>query len=443
MFDKSWYNLLIAIEAIWSNKTRSILTGLGIIFGVAAVIIMLAIGNGSKKEILEQIKLVGSNNIIIEGLMPEDEGDGSGSGQGKETKKYAPGLTLADARSIMKIPTVEAVCPEVGYRVNAIATGKNYASKLIGVTPEYFKVYNIQLSEGSMFSWQHIEQAKPVCILGAKIAGRLFPEGNPIGKRVKCNNIWFKVIGVIKPMEIEGTSIESMGVNTYNNEVYAPIQTVLLRYKNRTLVTNKTIESAAFSDDEEENTPKPPVNNNQLDKIVVQVRETNKVLATFEVLNRQLLRRHMGAENYSIQIPEHQLKQSQDTKERFNALLAAIASISLLVGGIGIMNIMLASVLERIKEIGVRLSMGATKKDIQQQFMYEALLISLAGGVIGIIVGVVTSLLLPYIFNSPTVISAMPIIISFVVSASVGVIFGYTPAKRASEQDPINSLRYE
>ena len=215
-----------------------------------------------------------------------------------------------------------------------------------------------------------------------------------------------------------------------------------MRFQNRGLINGETVLKASRQSDEDRQKNKNK-NYHQLDKIVVQVKETEDINPTVEVLSRMMLRRHADVKDYEISVPELLLKQQQRTKEIFNIVLGAIASISLIVGGIGIMNIMFASVMERIKEIGTRMAIGAKKKDIVIQFLSEAVLISVTGGIIGVIVGVVTSMLITRFTNILTIISPFSVLVAFVVSASVGIIFGYSPAKRASERDPIESLRYE
>lgn len=244
--------------------------------------------------------------------------------------------------------------------------------------------------------------------------------------------------------------MKSLSVSDFDNQVYAPLETVLVRYKNRGLVTQKNVNegsSMMFNFGPEDGADGAAVekpNYHQLDKLTVQINETKYLKNSAQVIERLLQRRHSNVIDFEIKIPELLLKQQADTKNRFKYLLACIAGISLLVGGIGIMNIMLATVMERIKEIGIRLSVGATKKDIVIQFMTESIFLSVLGGLIGIILGVFFAYLIPYISEqTPTVISAFPIILSFIVSTSIGIIFGFMPAKRAAELDPIMSLRHD
>jgi putative ABC transport system permease protein len=228
-----------------------------------------------------------------------------------------------------------------------------------------------------------------------------------------------------------------LGISSTDNKIFIPAKTLIMRFKNRSLVRTDEVEEAMASRDN--NNKKE--NLNQLDKIIVQVAETDELNATADVIRRMLLRRHNGLFDFEVTIPELLLKQQQRTKGIFNIVLGVIAGISLLVGGIGIMNIMLASVMERIREIGVRQAIGASRKDIIVQFLSESTIISVSGGIIGIILGVVLSKIITGFFDIKTIVSAFSIFISFGVSVFVGVIFGYLPAKRAAEQDPVNSLR--
>ncbi len=448
-------NLQIAIEAVLANRIRSILTGLGIIFGVAAVIAMLAIGNGAQQEILEQIKLVGVNNVIIKPVVEQTEENlGEESSDEERTEKFSPGLTLEDKRSIVEtIPGISAVSPEILLETYLIKNGIRRSAKLVGVEPAYFDIFNFVLAEGKMFNDVQIERGEAVCIIGKSIKSKFFPSENPIGKRIKCGSNWLRVIGVLEERYISEGSIGKLGIRDYNMDVYTPLQTVLVRYKNRAMLTEEMIQGAnrgstggfffGGSAPEEEGPSRSNVNYHQLDRLVVQIQDTEMLNPTADVIVRMLERKHNEVVDYEIEIPELLLKQQQRTNDIFSYVLGAIAGISLIVGGIGIMNIMLASVLERIKEIGLRLSLGAKQSDIINQFMFESVMISITGGVIGILLGVIMALSVSRFADIPTVISFGSIVISFGVASAVGLIFGIAPARKAAAQDPITCLRYE
>ncbi|MDW3195542.1 MAG: ABC transporter permease [Cytophagales bacterium] len=439
-------NLYIALEAVLANRVRSILTALGIIFGVSAVIAMLAIGNGAQQEILEQIKLVGLNNIVITPVVEQTEENVNEDEEGGEKKeKFSPGISLKDKASIEQIvPGVTSISPEILLETYIIKSGIRRSAKVVGVENAYFDIFNFQLESGNKFNVTHLEKGLPVCIIGKSIKTKFFPTENPIGKAIKCGNQWLTIIGVLEQRLISNRSISSLGIRDYNMDVYTPLNTVLIRYKNRDLVTRKMINIANRSSGRnDEGGDKPAVNYHQLDRLVVQVENTETLGSSAETISRMLKRKHYDVVDYEIEIPELLLKQQQRTKDIFNYVLGAIAGISLIVGGIGIMNIMLASVLERIKEIGLRLSLGAKKSDIVNQFMFEAMMISVAGGLIGIILGVIMAYLVSQIAEIPTIVSFLSILISFGVAASVGLLFGIAPARKAANQDPIQSLRYE
>jgi putative ABC transport system permease protein len=447
-------NFYIAAEAVLANKLRSLLTALGIIFGVAAVIAMLAIGNGAQQEILEQIKLVGVNNIIIQPVVEQKEKSLEQEEGSREKRKFSPGLTLRDAKSIEEnIPGISSVSPEIMLETYIIKGGVRRSAKLVGVEPDYFQLTNFELADGEMFNEEQMRYGMPVCVIGNSIRARFFPTENPIGKSIKVGRHWLKIVGVLKERFVSESSIANLGIRDFNMDVYAPLQTVLVRYENRDLVTQAQLRGAnSFSrgrgmviimGDVSNGEPSEPVNYHQLDRLVVQVTETELLNPVADVVSRMLKRRHYDVVDFEVTIPELLLKQQQRTKSIFNFVLGAIAGISLLVGGIGIMNIMLASVLERIKEIGLRLSIGAQKTDIIQQFVFESVMISVSGGIVGVILGVIMAVVVSRFAEIPTVITFGSIILSFGVAATVGLIFGIAPARKAANQDPITSLRYE
>ena len=454
MFKRYGHDIRIAFESILSNKLKSILTALGIIFGVAAVISMLAIGKGAQQEILEQIKMVGVNNILISPIVQEKSED-TDEGE-KQQNKFSRGLTLLDVDAIRNtIPAVKRISPEISFNSTIVLNGMRYQAKLVGVANDYFELYNLPLADGMFYNDYQEEYGIQVCIIGANIRAKFFSQVNPVGQYIKFDNVWLKVIGVLERTNVTLTGFEEQGVNVYNDNVYIPIKTMLMRYQNRALVNTKLATTATsmniigggrrrariiVSSSDASTTE---TNYNQLDKIVVQVQETEQLTPSTEVLSRMMLRRHSGVKDFEITVPELLLKQQQRTKDIFNIVLGAIASISLIVGGIGIMNIMFASVMERIKEIGTRMAIGAKKMDIVVQFLSEAVLISVTGGFIGVFLGIILALIIQEIAGITTIVSVFSVVVAFGVSAAVGVVFGYSPAKRASEKDPIESLRYE
>ncbi len=444
MMQKVLYNFVIAAESIRGNKIRSLLTMLGIIFGVASVIAMLAIGKGAEQEVLAQIKLLGANNVIIKPVVEQEEGVVTDEDQ-TEKEPWSPGLTMADAESIAAIvPGVEAVSPEVVIETEAVRAGLRRSTKLVGVDRHYFEQSDFSLAEGNYFSEEQLDGASPVAIIGQRVKTRFFTKEEPLGKRIKCGNLWLTVIGVLDERALTDKSIESLGIRDFNYDIYTPVKTVLLRYEDRARVTAQEVESANSPRNQFGNNQQAaPVNYHQLDQLVVRVEASALVQPVAEVVNRMLKRRHYGVVDYEVIVPEQLLQQERRTQAIFNIVLAAIASISLIVGGIGIMNIMLASVLERTREIGVRRSIGATRHDVILQFLIEAITISFTGGVIGIIMGVLISLGIEMSTGIQTIVSMISVAVAFLVSVSVGLVFGLLPAKRAAQYDPVVALRYE
>jgi putative ABC transport system permease protein len=437
-----------AAEAVAHNKLRASLTSLGILFGVASVIAMLAIGNGAEQEILAQMKLLGANNIVITPIVEQKEGKVDKDAK-KESKRFSPGLSWLDADAIRRtIPMVAHVSSEVV--VNSVITreGRHRSGKVVGVDSSYFDVMNLKLSRGITFRAQHFDGVSQVAVIGPGVVKRFFTSENPVGGRVKVGNEWLTVIGVLEDRQVSDKAVKDLGIRDANMDVYVPLPTMLRRFRDRSLITQSEMELAAreftSTDSTETDDQRAEKRNyHQLDKIVVQVDRSETVGDLSDVIRRLLQRRHNDVTDFEITVPELLLKQEQRTKAIFNVVLGAIASISLVVGGIGIMNIMLASILERIKEIGVRRAMGATQKDVMWQFLSEAVMISLAGGLAGIIVGGILSFGIERFAKISTIVSSSSVVVAFGVSVAVGLVFGIVPASRAAKQDPIVCLRYE
>lgn len=448
MLQKLSYNLAQALSAIFQRPMRSFLTSLGIIFGVGAVIAMMAIGQGAKQEVLEQMKILGSNNLIIEpsSLQSEEELDDD-LGAEEETARYSPGLSLLDAESIKKIvPGIAGISVEIMLETSFVRAGRKRSGKVVGVSKRFFEQASFALEKGQMFSPNHYADAAPVCIIGSDVKAKFFAQEDPLGKQIKVGKNWLTIVGIAERRSFSKSSLMDLGIRDYNMDIYTPVKTVLLRYKNRSRVSPFDIQQAARAnsrDDESDTRPKEAVNYHQIDRMVVTVKDGADMYRIAEVIRRMLTRRHNNVVDTQVKIPEELLSQKEETTEMFNFVLIAIAAISLLVGGIGIMNIMLASVMERIKEIGVRLSLGATKKDIITQFLSESIALSLAGGILGILMGVGLSIGIKSLFGVLTIVTALPIFISFFVSVMIGIVFGIFPAIKAAKQDPVVSLRHE
>ena len=438
-------NFSEALRVILTNKVRTLLTALGIIFGVAAVITMLAIGNGAEKEILSQLELVGVNNIVITPLSDKKNKNESEEEEEAETQKeptntgISKGLDIDDAKSIFNnIPSVKSLSPEIVLKTSVIKDGKQIPVKLIGIFPEYFSISNIEFQKGKNFTKPQVQKSLPVCIIGKKIEKKLFTGQSALGKRIKVKDVWLEVVGVIKEKYISKKAKENLGIRDLNFDVYIPTNTYLVRFKGKNIrVSNRS----SFQSGPNRN--KNRGDYHQLDKLIVQVDDSKTLNATVDIIGRMLKRKHNNVVDFEISIPIQLLKQQQKTKQIFNIVLSIIAGISLLIGGIGIMNIMLASVLERTKEIGIIRAIGATQEDVILQFLTESVLVSIGGGIIGIALGVLASYILEISTGIETILSLSSILLSFFVATLIGLIFGIAPARSAANKSPIEAIRHE
>ena len=440
-----------AAEAVAHNKLRASLTSLGILFSVASVIAMLAIGKGAEREILEQMRLLGSNNVMITPLVEQHEGPADDQPDKKVTK-FSPGLTYADAQAIAQVvPEVEVTSAEVVLNTSLTREGLRRSGKLVGVDTTYFRLTNLALAAGAAFTPLQVERGLPVAIIGHGVRTRFFTTEDPVGRPLKVGETWVTVVGVLQDRRLTQQTAQRLGIRDANMDVYVPVRTVLIRFRNRAQLTQRDIEQAAravtvtTNDEptESEQQREERSNRNQLDRIIVRVTESRYVPSVADVLQRMLARRHNTVVDFEITVPELLLRQEQRTKTIFNVVLGAIASISLVVGGIGIMNIMLASIMERTREIGVRRAVGARRKDIVRQFVIEATMISFVGGLLGILFGFGMSRLIAWLAGWSTIVTVVSIFLAFLVSVSVGMVFGIYPAVKAARLDPVEAIRYE
>lgn len=402
-------NLLkIALKALNNNKLRCFLTMLGIIIGVASVITMLAIGQGSKDSIKAQISEMGSNMIMIHpGSM--QHGGVRQSADDMQTLKVADYEALRDRAGYMS-----AVSPQVSSGGQFIYGNNNWPSSVYGVTPEYLDIRKVSVDDGEMFDEADIKSAAKVCVLGKTVVDNLFPGGgSPVGKVVRFNKIPFTVIGVLRS---KGTN--SMGMDQ-DDMVLAPYTTVMKR-----ILAVDYIQSIFGSALSEEMTPEA------VDEITGILRANHKLKPNDD-------------DDFTIRSQQELSEMMNSTSDMMTVLLACIAGISLLVGGIGIMNIMYVSVTERTREIGLRMSIGARGIDILAQFLIEAVIISVTGGLIGVMVGALASWLVTVVAHWPVSVQAYSVVLSFVVCTVTGVFFGWYPAKKAADLDPIEAIRYE
>lgn len=434
---KEMENFKIGLAELKSNKLRTSLTMLGIIFGVGAVIAMLSIGEGARRETLEQIELMGTNNIIIK--------EKNATLQGEKSKAaFSPKLNLRDGKSIKELnPFVEKVTPQ-RESVNKITYKSNIIeAKIIGTSEDYPHTYNSQTAVGSFFKKHHVEDCANVCVIGSGIKEKLFKFENPLHKEIKIHDLWFKVIGVVSSKNVSASGMESLGLRDFNEDIYIPITTMIYKMKKYVPPTSGTMNMGSVVFFFNFGNFAMSYDRTSVNQLTVKIKKDAPVQSAANLLKRIMERKHYGVQDYEIVIPEQLLAQKQKTQKIFNIVMGAIAGISLLVGGIGIMNIMLANILERTKEIGIRRALGATKRDVLYQFMYEAMVLSIAGGLIGIATGFLLTSLITGYAEWRTIITPFSVLLAFIVSVAVGLIFGIYPAKQAAEKDPIESLRYE
>ena len=402
-------NLLkIALKALSNNKLRCFLTMLGIIIGVASVITMLAIGQGSKDSIRAQISEMGSNMIMIHpGNMQR--------GGVRQSADDMQTLEVADYEAIRdNARYISAISPSVNSGGQFINGNNNYPSTIYGITPDYLDIRKVKVKEGDIFDEQDIKTAAKVCLLGKTVVDNLFPNGeNPIGRVVRFNKIPFTVIGVLEP---KGTN--SMGMDQ-DDVVLAPYTTIMKR-----VLAIDYIQGLFASALDESHT------DNAIDEIT-------------DILRKQHKLKDEADDDFEIRSQQELSQMMNSTSDMMTVLLACIAGISLLVGGIGIMNIMYVSVTERTREIGLRMSIGARGIDILSQFLIEAVIISVTGGIIGVVIGALASWLVNLIAHWPVYIQIYSVVLSFAVCTITGVFFGWYPAKKAANLDPIEAIRYE
>lgn len=398
----------IALRALANNKLRAFLTMLGIIIGVASVIAMLAIGQGSKKSIQQQISEMGSNMIMIH---PGAEMRGGV----RQDPSAMQTLKLENYEKLSEECTyLSGISPNVSSSGQLVAGANNYPSSVSGVSMDYLTIRQLTVEQGEMFTENDIRTAAKVCVIGKTIVDNLFPDGSdPIGKVIRCNQIPFRVIGVLK-----SKGYNSMGMDQ-DDVVLAPYSTVMKRLLAQTYLSG--IFASALTEEMTEEA---------VDEITTILRREHKLKET-------------DAVDFTIRTQQELSSMLNTTTDLMTTLLACIAGISLVVGGIGIMNIMYVSVTERTREIGLRMSVGARGVDILSQFLIEAILISITGGLIGVIIGCGASFMIKAIAHWPVFIQPWSVLLSFLVCTVTGVFFGWYPAKKAADLDPIDALRYE
>ena len=405
-------DLMQALEELATHKLRTLLTLLGMIFGVGAVIAMLSVGEGAEREALQIIDAMGMRNIIVKAKsMPED--------LLSEIREDSLGLSEADldaARKTLPFLTNWGAIKRIRTYNLFSHHGKSDA-RVIGASPEYFKLANLEVSAGRTLGQVDDAALTQVCVLGVQAARDLCGTADPVGMRVKINHLWFTVVGVLKDRNLGKSEFEGVKLRSTRNDVFVPLSTALKRFSLKHL--------------EEE-----------LDEFHIQLREGVSSQMAALTLSRLLETRHRGVDDFELVVPEALLEQHRKTQSIFNIVMSAIAGISLLVGGIGIMNIMLANVLERTREVGIRRAIGATQADIKRLFLIEAFAISFFGGVLGILLGFGIAAVIAGFSGWATAFSIKGVVLSVSVCAGIGLVFGIYPAVKAARLDPIEALRH-
>ena len=408
--------LRLGVDNLRAHKLRSLLTMLGMIFGVAAVVAMLSIGAGAQQEVMAFIEQLGVRNLIVEAR------EASNYESLQKVRKMSPGLTFQDFRVIRaNLTGIAAATARKRFTpAKLIPKPQSEVPVVYGVSTGYLAIANLRVVHGRFFDDGEDDAGAPVAVLGEAVAASLFGVEDPLGRYVKVNDQWFLVIGVAGPQLSVQSDVAGLPAQDRNNLIYVPLNAAIFRLEDN---------QSQYKD--------------EIDGIYLQLESSSNIPSSAALLRGLLNASHGEAGDFAIVSPAELLAQQRRTQRIFEMVMVAIASISLLVGGIGIMNIMLASVMERTREIGVRRAIGAKRRDVIRQFLIETTIISLAGGVMGIIVGVGLSQLIGYLAGWSTIVTTTSIVLAFVVSVGIGVVFGLYPAARAASLDPVKALHYE
>jgi putative ABC transport system permease protein len=408
--------LFMGLSSLMAHKLRSLLTMLGMIFGVGAVVAMLSITAGAQKEMMSFIDQLGVNNIIVEAREAVDRNEL------QQVRSISPGLTFRDFRAISEnVQGLEALTPRKRFKPQRVLPKTaQEPPQLIGVLPNFMEINSLKLVGGRFFTAQENTDSAPVCVLGDSAKVNLLGFDDAIGKFVKVNDVWLQVVGVLTPQASGDTDVEGLQALNRNNLVIAPLNSVMRRFE----------DNNSYLKDE-------------IDGIYMKVTPNTDSVETANVVRAILNATHKDAGDFTVVVPAGLLEERRRTQFIFNIVMICIAGISLLVGGIGIMNIMLATVLERTREIGIRRAIGARQGDIVRQFLTEAVLISIVGGLIGIAFGFTLSRIIATAAGWSTVVTTSSIAIAFGVSVAIGLLFGIYPAVQAARLDPIEAIRYE
>lgn len=406
-------SIKLALLNLFRHKLRTALTMLGMIFGVAAVLAMLSIGAGAEREALAVIEQMGLQNIIVRAKTFERD-------ELRIIRQDSPGLSLRDAAALREaLPEGTLVVGKKELRSYQIASPFGRSdSRVFGVSSHYLEAANLRLTDGAFLLPVDEQLRHQVCLLGTTASRKLFGLNRALGEQIKLNDEWFTVVGILADQQIDTEEFQGVKVENSNNDIYIPLQTLLDKFE-------------------------PDLVADQLDEIVIRLPSADMVSEQAALISGMMGEMHNRIDDFTLIVPEKLMQQNRQTQQIFNIVMGAIASISLLVGGIGIMNIMLASVLERTSEIGLRRALGARKRDISRQFVVEAVGLSVSGALMGIGLGFAIAELVSSYSGWPTIVTPISIILGVGVSVSIGLIFGIFPARKAAAVSPIEALRYE
>ena len=402
-----------AVEELWRRRLRTLLTLLGLIFGVGAIVAMQAVGEGSRREALAMVESLGLHNLIAESV-PQDEQEL------KETRARSLGLNMADAMAAQEVvPGAERWAAEKPIRTHGVFSEYgSVTAEASGVSPEYFELSSLKLVKGRALQQADADAVAPVAVLGHQAAAALFPGREALGAYFKVNHVWLRVVGVLADRDLGRDQFEGMKLGVESNRVFVPLSTARGRF--------------AFKEQEDE-----------VDRILLRLQDPAALAAGARVFDAVLRQRHAGEGDYRLVVPQQLFQQHQKTQRIFRVVMGAIAGVSLLVGGIGIMNIMLANVLERRREIGLLRALGARRRDVIAQFLREATVICISGALLGLLFGTLLAYAIAAFAGWQVAWAPLPILLSVVFCAGVGLAFGVYPARQAAQLDPIAALRHE
>jgi putative ABC transport system permease protein len=405
-----------SIDNLLLHKLRSLLTMLGMIFGVAAVLSMLSIGAGAQQQVMAFIEDLGVRNLIVEAKETTDRQ------AWVKMRQQSPGLSFRDLRAMQAtVAGVDALSPRKRFvPTKLVPKVQGDTPTVYGVDPNYLSIGGLRVISGRFFAADEAAHADPVCVLGEAARLSLFGLDEPIGRYLKVNEQWFRVIGLAGPQAVAQGDVAGVPAQDRNNVIYVPTAAAILRLEDN---------NSGIRD--------------EIDGVYIRVKPDTDVTSAAATVRGILTTSHRGADDYALVVPAELLAEQQRTKRIFDIVMVALASISLLVGGIGIMNIMLASVLERTREIGIRRAIGARRTDIVRQFVMETTLIAVAGGTVGLLVGASLSRLIASFAGWSTIISSASLALAFSVSVLIGLVSGVYPAMKAARLDPVEALHYE